>query len=84
MKKDLQGVPIVAPWVMNLTNTREDVGSILGLAQCIKDLASALSCGISFIWDLDPMLLWLCCRPAAAILIQPLSREFSFAHRWSS
>ena len=27
----------------------------------------------------DPVLLWLCCRPAAAALIQPLPWEFPYA-----
>ena len=31
------GVPLVAPQVKNLTSTHEDVGSVPGLAQGVKD-----------------------------------------------
>ena len=36
-KKCCFGVPIVAPWVMNLTSIHEDASSIPGLAQWVKD-----------------------------------------------
>jgi len=32
-----------------------------------------VSCGVGHRRDSDPRLLWLCCRPAAAALIQPLA-----------
>ena len=62
-KMFLGGVPIVAQWVTNLTSIHEDMRSILGLAQCIKDL----------------VLLWLQLRTEAAALIQPLAWELPYA-----
>ena len=39
----------------------------------------SMSCSTDCKWGLDPALLWLCCRPAAAASIWPLAWELPYA-----
>ena len=43
----------------NLTSIYENVGSIPGLAQRVKQSDIAMSCGVGHTHGLDPSLLWL-------------------------
>ena len=68
----------MAQWLTNPTRNHEVVGSIPGLTQWVKDLAS-VSCGVGRRCGSDPELLWLWHRPAATALIQPLAWETPYA-----
>ena len=52
----------MAQWLTNPTSIREDVGSICGLTQWVKDLGVAVSYGVGCRHSSDPVLLWLWCR----------------------
>ena len=51
------------------------MGSIPGLAQWVGNPGVAVSCGVDCRLGLDPMLLWLCRRPADVAPIQSLAWE---------
>ena len=69
----------MAQWVTIPTSIHEDVGLTPGLTQWDKGSSIAMRCCVGHRCGLDPMLLWLWRRPAAAALIRPLAWELPYA-----
>ena len=67
------GVPIVAQWVKNPTQSPRGCKFAPWLAQWVKDGDVATSCGVDLSCGSDPRLLGLGHRPAAAALIPLLA-----------
>ena len=70
LKKEVQGDPVVAWWVKNLTSIHKDVVLLPGFAQWVKDRSQfGLDKALLQLW------LWLWLWPAAAAPICPLAWE---------
>ena len=65
--------------VRHLTSIHEDLSSIPSLAKRVKRSGVTKSCSVGHKCGLDPALIWLWHRLAAAALIQPLAWELPFA-----
>ena len=77
LKDKGRGDPVCGAVETNPVRNHEVVGSILGLAQWVKDLA--LSCGVGRRCGWDPLLLWLWRRLVTAAPIRPLAWEPPYA-----
>ena len=69
----------MAQQVKNPTSICEDVGSIPGHTQSVKEYGVAMSCGVGHRCGSDLALLWLWHRLAATVLIRSLAWELPYA-----
>ena len=80
MLKKKVGVPVVAQKQIRLISTRMcGCGFDLWPHSVGQGSGVAMSCGVGCRCSSNPTLLWLCCRPAAVALIQPLAWELPYA-----
>ena len=73
-KKSVVGVPTMVQKSRNLTSIHKGMGLITAWLTSI-----AVSWGVSHSCGSDLALLWLCCKLASVVLIQPIAWELTYA-----